>query len=72
MIIEGNAKRFLVINTVEYNNDGCWCVQDASANLSELNGLGFDGADVERIWELGVGDMLSDFDFQGVIVIRVA
>ena len=70
MTIEGDVRTFLVINTVEYNNDGRWCV--TSCTLTELEGLGFDAEDRERIGELIVGDSLRDFDFRGVIVIRVA
>jgi hypothetical protein len=70
MIIEGDVRHFIVINTVEYNNDGRWCATPCA--LAELENLGFDFDDVGRIQELGIGDSLRDFDFHGVIVIRVA
>lgn len=70
MTIFGDVKTFIVINTVEYNNDGRWSA--TSVNQLGLEGLGFDAEDRERIGELSVGDSLRDFDFRGVIVIRVA
>lgn len=61
---------YCVINTTEYNDDGCWCVQ--TSTLDDLGGIGFDEDDRKRIEQLNVGSMLNDFDYAGVIVIRIA
>lgn len=70
MEMTGDTRVFLVINTAEYNRDGKWAVQDSS--FGNLDALGFDEVDVERIDGLNVGGILNDFDFIGVLVIRVA
>lgn len=61
---------FSVINTTEYNDDGRWSV--VNVGIDELDALGFDEDDVKRIRSLKVGGVINDFDFAGVIVIRVA
>ena len=66
----GDTRTFVVINTTEYNNDGRWCIQ--TAGFADLPELGFDEEAVKRIEQIGVGSMLDDFDFYGVIVIRIA
>lgn len=66
----GDTRVFVVINTTEYNEDNRWSVNTAS--IDDLNDLGFDLVEVERIDGLNVGGILTDFDFHGVIVIRVA
>ena len=66
----GDNRVFCVINTTEYNNDGKWGV--IRAYFEDLDGLGFDKVDIERIDGINVGGILNDFDFNGVIVIRVA
>lgn len=68
--IKGFSATYAVINTAEYNNDGKW--QIVTAEQGELASLGFDAEDVERIGELGIGDALRDFVYNGVIVIRIA
>lgn len=70
MEMSGDTRVFLLINTTEYNNDGKWGVIKAS--IEELDGLGLDSEDVKRVDNIDVGDVLTDFDFRGVMVIRVA
>lgn len=70
MEMSGDTRVFLVINTTEYNNDGKWGV--IKAGIEDLANLGFDDEDIERIDGLNVGGILTDFDFNGVILIRVA
>lgn len=70
MEIFGDIRTYLVVNTTEYNNDGKWAVQ--SAHLDELDALGFGVEDVLRISLMGVGSVLSDWDYDGCMVIRVA
>ena len=66
----GITRVFAVINTTEYNNDGTWCITTAS--VLELHSLGFDEEETNRIDALAVGEVLKDFCFDGVIVIRIA
>lgn len=66
----GDTRVFAVINTTEYNEDNRWSV--ITASIDDLNDLGFDLVEVERIDGLNVGGILTDFDFHGVIVIRIA
>ena len=69
--ISGDTRVFVVINTTEYNNDGRWGVTTVAFN--ELEGIGFnDVEDVKNIDNLLVGEMLNEFCFRGVIVIRIA
>lgn len=69
--IEGDNRVFALINTTDYNNDGRW--QIATASFNELPGLGVSDDDMEeRIDDLNVGGVLNDFDYQGVILIRIA
>ena len=68
-----DARRFLVINTVEYNADGKYTVQDT--DFDGLKGLGFEEEEVNKIDQLGIGDMLGadeDFSEFGVYVMRIA
>lgn len=66
----GDTRVFVVINTTDYNADNRWYVSTAS--IDDLENLGFDTVERERIDGLNVGGILNDFDFYGVIVIRVA
>lgn len=66
----GNTRMFAVINTTEYNDDGVWCITTASS--LELEALGFDAEETTRIDALAIGEVLKDFCFDGVIVIRIA
>lgn len=68
--ISGDTRVFVVINTTEYNNDGRWGVTTVAFN--ELESVGFHEEDVKRIDEILVGEILTDWDFTGVIVIRIA
>lgn len=68
--LTGDARVFAVINTAEYNEDHRWCV--ATVSIDDLDDFGFDAVAIERIDGLNVGGILNDFDFNGVIVIRVA
>lgn len=68
--IEGDTRVYTVINTTEYNADTQWSVK--TAGINELPDLGFDDDEVARIDRLTVGEITKEFDFQGVIVIRVA
>lgn len=71
MVIDGDTRVFLVINTTDYNADCRWAVTKSS--IDDLMDLGFDAVEIERIDGLNVGGILNDFDFYGgVIVIRVA
>lgn len=70
MEIFGDIRTYLVVNTTEYNNDGKWAVQ--SAHLDELNALGFEVEDVLKISLMSIGEVLSDWDYDGCMVIRVA
>jgi hypothetical protein len=68
--MSGDTRVFAVINTTEYNEDHRWSA--VTVSIDDLGDLGFDAVDVERIDGLNVGGILNDFDFYGVIVIRVA
>lgn len=70
MEMTGDTRVFLVINTVEYNGDGKWLVQDSS--FGNLRDIGFDEYDLKNIDQLSVGGKLDKFAYSGVIVIRVA
>ncbi len=68
--IEGDARMWLIINTAEYNNDGLWAAQ--AAKYDELDGLGFDVEERGRIEQMSVSEVLMDFVYNGVIVVRVS
>lgn len=68
--IDGDTRVYTVINTTEYNDDTQWSVK--TAGINELADLGCDTDEVARIDRLEVGEITKEFDFQGVIVIRVA
>lgn len=72
MEIYGDVRRFLVVNTTEYNNDGKYGVQDT--DFSHLTDLGFNSKEeLDAINNLEVGQMIGGiFDFNGVYVMRVA
>ena len=69
-IIEGDSRMWLVVNTAEYNDDGQWAA--TSANLDELDGLGFDVEERERIERMSVSEVLTDWDYSGLIVVRLS
>lgn len=68
--IEGDARMWLVVNTAEYNDDGQWAAQ--AAKYDELDGLGFDVEERGRIERMTVSEVLTDWDYNGLIVIRLA
>ena len=70
MELTGDVRVFCVINTTEYNNDGRWCVQTTS--FAKLPELGFNEYDLKAIDGITVGWMVDNFDYKGVIVIRIA
>ena len=65
-----DARRFLVINTVEYNGDGKYTVQDT--DFEGLKDLGFLPEELEEIDPLVIGDTADVFAEPGVYVMRVA
>ena len=70
--IEGDGvnKAFAIINTADYNDDGNGGVIVCNTD-EELDSLGFNKEDIEKINLIGIGEYLSDFDFDGVMVIRI-
>lgn len=76
--IFGDIRRFAVINTTEYNNDGNYAVQ--VVDYDGLEGLGVnDKEKVTRVSdkaemfvsELAVGD-IAETDYKGAYVMRIA
>jgi hypothetical protein len=76
--IFGDIRRFAVINTTDYNNDGNYAIQ--VVDFDALEGLGVnDKETVTRIsdktemfvGELNVGDIAAT-DFAGAYVMRIA
>lgn len=61
---------WLVVNTTEYNDDGQWAVQ--AAKYDELDGLGFDVEERGRIERMSVSEVLTDWDYSGLIVVRLS
>ncbi len=76
--IFGDIRKFLVINTTEYNEDGNYAVQ--VVGYDELEGLGIiekevlsrvsDNEDV-YVGDLNVGDIATT-DYKGAYVMRIA
>ena len=76
--IFGDIRKFAVINTTEYNNDGNYAVQ--VVGYDELEGLGIiekevlsrvsDNEDV-YVNDLNVGDIATT-DYKGAYVMRIA
>ena len=76
--IFGDIRRFAVINTTEYNEDGNYAVQ--VVGYDELEGLGIiekevlsrvsDNVDV-YVGDLNVGDIATT-DYKGAYVMRIA
>ena len=76
--IFGDIRRFAVINTTEYNEDGNYAIQ--VVDFDALEGLGVnDKETVTRVSdktemfvsELAVGD-IAETDFKGAYVMRIA
>lgn len=60
-IINGNSngeKRFAVINTTKYNDDGNWSIIVCNSN-EELESLGFDVDEIKDINDLQIGSRWS-------------
>jgi len=75
VLSKGDTRRFLVINTTDYNGDNTYTVQET--DLAGTVELGFDGTDEQSlIKKMNVGDVLGhDNEFApyiGVYVMRVA
>lgn len=70
MEINGDCRVFCVINTTAYNDDGRWCVQ--TCEYAGLDNIGFSLDDTESIDGMKVGEVLDEFDYKGVMVIRIA
>ncbi len=77
-LIMGDVRRYAVINTTEYNEDGIYAVQ--VSDYDGLDGLGFnEGETVTRVSdktelfvsELNVGDIATT-DFVGAYIMRIA
>lgn len=79
--IDGDVRRFLIINTTEYNEDGKYGVIDCS--YYELDDYGFDvEGDDElmrlntekfiKIDDMAVGEVAESTSFRGAYVMRVA
>lgn len=76
--IFGDIRKFAVINTTEYNNDGNYAVQ--VVDYDGLEGLGINEREaivrVSDNEELFVGDLnigdLATTDFKGAYVMRIA
>ena len=58
------------MNTAEYDDDGQWAAQ--AAKYDELDELGFDVDERDRIERMSVSEVLTDWDYRGLIVIRLA
>ena len=67
--IAGNTKKFCLINTTSYNNDGNY--QVIVCDLNELFDLGFDESDRKWLEEMNV-DELALTDYVGCHLIRIA
>lgn len=79
--IDGDIRRFILINTTEYNEDGKYGVIDCSYN--ELEDYGYDkDANDEilrvntdkfiKIDDMVVGDIGESTNFNGAYIMRVA
>ena len=74
-IIEGDTRRFLVINTTRYNLDGKYTVHET--DFAGTQELGFvEPSEQSKIDELHVGGILGENNefapYTGVYVMRVA
>lgn len=59
-VLNGNCKekRFAIINTTDYNNDGNYSI--IVCKLDELEGLGFDDDDIREIDSIMIGGRYTD------------
>lgn len=67
--IAGNTKKFVLINSTNYNNDGSY--QVIVCELEELLDLGFEKDDVKWLDEMKV-DELALTDYAGCHIMRIA
>jgi hypothetical protein len=67
--ITGNTKKFCLINTTSYNNDGNY--QVIVCDLNELFNLGFDESDRKWLEEMSVDEVILT-DYNGCHLIRIA
>ena len=67
--ITGNTKKFCLINTTSYNNDGNY--QVIVCDLNELFNLGFDESDRKWLEEMKVDELILT-DYAGCHLIRIA
>jgi len=65
----GNTKKFCLINTTSYNNDGNY--QVIVCDFDELFNLGFDEEDKQRLDEMKVDEIILT-DYFGCHLIRIA
>ena len=67
--IEGNNKRFVVINSTNYNEDNNYSVKVVDSN--ELAEIGFDKENMLKLSTMKVDDLCYT-DYVGCYVIRIA
>ena len=66
--ISGDVRRFLLVNTTDYNEDGTYCVNDIS--LPNFEDYGLDKEDEEIASTLTIGQ--TQVVDKGCLLIRVA
>lgn len=62
-------KKFIIINTSEYNNDGYYYVTEFT--LKTALDCGLDEEEKKRCGEMEVGDMFASGFFRGAYIMRV-
>lgn len=68
-----NKKVYQIINTTDYPCDGYGIIViEIDDKFDIFEKYGFDINEINRIKELNVSGILQDFDYDGVIVIRMA
>lgn len=67
--VAGNIKKFCLINTTSYNNDGNY--QVIVCDLNELFNLGFDEDDRKWLEEMSVDEIILT-DYSGCHLMRIA
>ena len=77
--IDGDVRRFIIINTTEYNGDGKYGVIDCSYN--ELADYGFrpdDETDLTinnryvKADDMGIGEVAESTSYRGAYLMRIA
>ena len=70
LVCKSNKPCVAVINTINYQcNDDDVAVQ--VCEIENLSNVGFDKDEIAKIKSLKVGDTISEFDFDGVVVVRL-